>query len=186
MMNNVIKLAVAGVLAFMGCSDDKSAGAAIEPNTVAENSSSSVVANTSSSTDVVNSSSAAMPSIEFNTEPTTVLSVSQGEVSVYAAENGAEASCSVGQKVYTLRFIINENRSMQKMLYLDNFGSDCDSILNLFKLSCTRGIWDFAWGPTCLGNGRLKASYPQTSCRTSRASRRADGNGRGASSLLQP
>ena len=166
-MNNVIKLAVAGVLAFMGCSDDKSAGAAIEPNTVAENSSSSVVANVSSSsdavnisssTDVVNSSSAAMPSIEFNTEPTTVLSVSQGEVSVYAAENGAEASCSVGQKVYTLRFIINENRSMQKMLYLDNFGSDCDSILNLFKLSCTRGIWDFAWGPTCLGNGRLKAS----------------------------
>ena len=132
MMNNIIKFAVAGVLAFMGCSEEKSAGAAIEPNAVAENSSSSVVANISSSTDVVNSSSDAMPSIEFNTEPTTVLSVSQGEVSVYAAENGAEASCSVGKKVYTAKFSINENRAMQKMLYLDNFGSDCDSIFNLY------------------------------------------------------
>ena len=158
MMNNVIKLAVAGVLAFMGCSDDKTAGAAIEPNTVAENSSSSVVANTSSSTDVVNSSSAAMPSIEFNTEPTTVLSVSQGEVSVYAAENGAEASCSADHRAYTVKFIVNEDRSMLKMLYLENFGSDCDSIFNLFKRSCVRGIWGGDPEASCSGNGRLKAS----------------------------
>ena len=157
-MNKVIKLAVVVVLAFMGCSDDKSAGAAIEPSTVAQNSSSSVAVDISSSTEVVNSSSDAMPSIEFKTEPTKVLSVSRGEVAVYAAEHGAEASCSVGQKVYTLRFIINENRSVQKMLYLDNFGSDCDSIFNLFKRSCARGIWNFASGADCSGNGRLKAS----------------------------
>ena len=166
MMNNIIKFAVAGVLAFMGCSEEKSAGAAIEPNAVAENSSSSVVANISSSsdavnisssTDVVNSSSDAMPSIEFNTEPTTVLSVSQGEVSVYAAENGAEASCSVGKKVYTAKFSINENRAMQKMLYLDNFGSDCDSIRELFKRSCVRGVWTIAPDASCKENGRLKA-----------------------------
>ena len=157
-MNKVIKLAVAGVLAFMGCSDDKVAGAAIEPNTVAENSSSSVAVNISSSTDVVHSSSGAMPSIEFRTEPTKVLSVSQGEVSVYAAENGAEASCSTEHRAYTVKFIVNEDRSMLKMLYLNNFGSDCDSIFNLFKRSCVRGIWSLDPEASCSGNGQLKAS----------------------------
>ena len=157
-MNKVIKLAVAGVLAFMGCSDDKVAGAAIEPNTVAENSSSSVAVNISSSTDVVHSSSGAMPSIEFKTEPTKVLSVSQGEVSVYAAENGAEASCSTEHRAYTVKFIVNEDRSMLKMLYLNNFGSDCDSIFNLFKRSCVRGIWSLDPEASCSGNGQLRAS----------------------------
>ena len=166
-MNNIMKLTVTAALAFMGCTDEKSAGAAIEPNAVAQNSSSSVVANISSSsdavnisssTDVVNSSSDAMPSIEFNTEPTTVLSVSQGEVSVYAAENGAEASCSTEHRAYTVKFIVNEDRSMLKMLYLNNFGSDCDSIFNLFKRSCVRGIWSLDPEASCSGNGQLKAS----------------------------
>ncbi len=152
-------LYIAGVFvlcAFYACSSDDSsiAGSTTIPNATAENSSSSEINTSSSSTN----STVTKQDIVFATAATSVKKIAQGEVSVYAAENGAEASCSVGQKVYTLRFIINENRSMQKMLYLDNFGSDCDSILNLFKLSCTRGIWDFAWGPTCLGNGRLKAS----------------------------
>ncbi|MBQ3715804.1 MAG: hypothetical protein II892_09540 [Fibrobacter sp.] len=166
------------VLAACSSDDSSVAGTTTIPNASAEVTSSSDKGSstsgdeiTNSSDDVVESSSGnevvgsssskgddELQSIIFSTEATSKKPLQRGEVSVYAAENGAEASCSVGQKVYTLRFIINEDRSMQKMLYLDNFGSDCDSIFDLFKRSCVRGVWSVASGAACSGNGRLKAS----------------------------
>ena len=166
------------VLAACSSDDSSVAGTTTIPNASAEVTSSSDKGSstsgdeiTNSSNDVVESSSGnevvgsssskgddELQSIIFSTEATSKKPLQRGEVSVYAAENGAEASCSVGQKVYTLRFIINEDRSMQKMLYLDNFGSDCDSIFDLFKRSCVRGVWSVASGAACSGNGRLKAS----------------------------
>ncbi len=165
------------VLAACSSDDSSVAGTTTIPNASAEITSSSDKSSSSSGDEVTNSSDDVESSsgkevvgsssskgddevqeIVFSTEATSKKPLQRGEVSVYAAENGAEASCSVGQKVYTLRFIMNEDRSMQKMLYLDNFGSDCDSIFNLFRRSCVRGILGVASGTACSGNGRLKAS----------------------------
>ncbi len=165
------------VLAACSSDDSSVAGTTTIPNASAEITSSSDKSSSSSGDEVTNSSDDVESSsgkevvgsssssgddevqeIVFSTEATSKKPLQRGEVSVYAAENGAEASCSVGQKVYTLRFIMNEDRSMQKMLYLDNFGSDCDSIFNLFKRSCVRGIWSVNPEAACSGNGRLKAS----------------------------
>lgn len=165
------------VLAACSSDDSSVAGTTTIPNASAEITSSSDKGSSSSGDEVTNSSDDVESSsgkevavsssskgddevqdIVFSTEATSKKPLQRGEVSVYAAENGAEASCSVGQKVYTLRFIMNEDRSMQKMLYLDNFGSDCDSIFNLFKRSCVRGIWSVNPEAACSGNGRLKAS----------------------------
>ncbi|MBO4712962.1 MAG: hypothetical protein J5615_03615 [Fibrobacter sp.] len=165
------------VLAACSSDDSSVAGTTTIPNASAEITSSSDKGSSSSGDEVTNSSDDVESSsgkevvgsssssgddevqeIVFSTEATSKKPLQRGEVSVYAAENGAEASCSADQRAYTVKFIVNEDRSMYKMLYLDNFGSDCDSIFNLFKRSCVRGIWGVDPETACSGNGRLKAS----------------------------
>ena len=139
-MNNAIKLTIAaGILAMMGCSDDSLSGAAIDPSTVAYNSSSSVMSSSSVET---NLSSSYVPSysIDFTTKPTQVLALTRGEVSVYGEEYGAEASCSAYNRGFMARFSVAHAHMFEKSMMITNFGDACDSVYNVFKKSCASGI----------------------------------------------
>ena len=202
-MTRILKLSMAAsLLMFAACSDDKVTGAAIEPNSTAQNNSSaneelsnlpenfssssnsveqngsSTIAEQSSSSTAdtkVNSSSAANQnssssetmlisnateiehSIIFSSKPTKQISLPQGGISVYGEENGAEATCSIGNKSYMTRFSIGENKSIEKNIFLQNFGSDCNIIFEAFKNSCPSGVISVASDAACNERGTLKA-----------------------------
>ena len=165
-MNNVIKLTMAaGILALAACSDDSVSGAAIEPSTVAHNSSSSVVSsssvetNVSSSSVFLPSSSSYVPnySIDFTTKPTQVLALTRGNVSVYGEENGAEASCSAYNRQYLAQFSLAHAHIFEKTAFLSHFGSACDSIFEKFKKSCASGVVTPSSNAACDETGSLKA-----------------------------
>lgn len=156
-MNNVIKLTMAaGILALAACSDDTMSGAAIEPSTVAHNSSSSVMSSSSVET---NLSSSYVPnySIDFTTKPTQVLALTRGEVSVYGEENGAEASCSAYNRQYLAQFSLAHAHIFEKTAFLSHFGSACDSIFEKFKKSCASGVVTPSSNAACDETGSLKA-----------------------------
>ena len=156
-MNNAIKLTiVAGILAMMGCSDDTVSGAAIEPSTVAHNSSSSVMSSSSVET---NLSSSYVPSysIDFTTKPTQVLALTRGEVSVYGEEYGAEASCSAYNRGFMARFSVAHAHMFEKSMMITNFGDACDSVYNVFKKSCASGIVVDSPEGACNNGGTFKA-----------------------------
>ena len=150
-------LYIAGALtlcALAGCSSDNpsSAGSTTIPNATAENSSSSEEA-TSSTSDAKND-------ITFASAPTAAKKIAQGEVKVYGQEYGAEATCSAGKysstKEYISRIHINESNTMERSLMLRNFGSACDSLLSIFKESCSSGLVHIVDAARCR-NGDLKA-----------------------------
>lgn len=156
-MNNAIKLTIAaGILAMMGCSDDTVSGAAIEPSTVAHNSSSSVMSSSSVET---NLSSSYVPSysIDFTTKPTQVLALTRGEVSVYGEEYGAEASCSAYNRGFMARFSVAHAHMFEKSMMITNFGDACDSVYNVFKKSCASGIVVDSPEGACNNGGTFKA-----------------------------
>lgn len=162
MLNLKKNLYIAGAFALCAlaaCSSDNpsSAGSTTMPNATAENS--------SSSEEVVSSSSinSFVPGkdIVFTTAATSVKKFAQGEVTVYGKENGAEATCSAGKyastKEYLARISIADGETMERTIWLHNFGSACDNIYKAFQESCNSGLVDVAPDAVCSGNGNLKA-----------------------------
>ena len=128
-MNNAIKLTiVAGILAMMGCSDDSLSGAAIEPSTVAHNSSSSIANNSSNSN--------AASTISFSTAVTSAMVVDNAQISVYGEENGAAATCTADEKFYSAKMKISHG-VIEQSLEVKNLGSTCDRVLDDFLKSCS-------------------------------------------------
>lgn len=161
MLNLKKNLYIAGAFALCAlaaCSSDNpsSAGSTTMPNATAENSSSSEEVTSSSS---INSSEPKQD-IFFATAATSVKKIAQGEVAIYGQEYGAEATCSAGKyastKEYMARIKIADGETMERTLYLRNFGSACDSLLEAFKESCTSGLVDLVADAACSGNGNLK------------------------------
>ena len=128
-MNNVIKLTMAaGLLALAACSDDSVSDAAIEPSTMANNSSSSVANNSSASMNVP-------VRIAFSSKVTEVLNVDNADISVYGEENGAEAGCTADGKSFEAELKVNDGL-VENSIEVKNFGSSCDSVLAEFVASC--------------------------------------------------
>lgn len=135
-MNNVIKLTMAaGLLALAACSDDSVSDAAIEPSTMANNSSSSVANNSSASMNVP-------VRIAFSTKVTEVLNVDNADISVYGEENGAEAGCTADGKSFEAELKVNDGL-VENSIEVKNFGSSCDSVLAEFVASCQSGALVF-------------------------------------------
>lgn len=173
---NLIIAGSISLFALAACFSDEgsTAGAAIEPNAIAENSSSSVDVSSSggessSSEDIASSSSAAgdVQDIVFSTKATMKMPLRQGEVVVYGEEKGAMASCFAGKssntKSYTAKISVIDGHKMERTLSLKNFGSDCDSIYQAFKDSCPSDFLLIASDAACSetkGNnqGNLKVS----------------------------
>lgn len=152
-MNNVIKLTMAaGLLALAACSDDSVSGAAIEPSTMANNSSSSKA----------NGSSASMngPSqIVFSTKATKVMNVDNVDISVYGEENGAEAACTADEKSYEAKLKV-DNGLVENSIEVKNFGSSCDSVLAEFVASCESMVFIYNGSnkmESCDENGNVTA-----------------------------
>jgi hypothetical protein len=147
------------LIALAACSSDESstAGATVDPNAIAEIS--------SSSGDISGSSSSKNQStkqdIEFSTEATARAPLPMGELTVYGKENGAEATCSAGKyantREYLARISIADGETMERTILLRNFGSACDDIYKAFQESCRSGLVDVALDAVCSGNGNLKA-----------------------------
>ncbi len=162
MLNLKKNLYIAGALALCAlaaCSSDNpsSAGSTTMPNATAENSSSSEEVASSSSIN----SFVPGKDIVFTTAATSVKKFAQGEVTVYGKENGAEATCSAGKyastKEYLARISIADGETMERTIWLHNFGSACDNIYKAFQESCNSGLVDVAPDAVCSGNGNLKA-----------------------------
>lgn len=162
MLNLKKNLYIAGALALCAlaaCSSDNpsSAGSTTMPNATAENSSSSEEVASSSSVN----SFVPGKDIVFTTAATSVKKFAQGEVTVYGKENGAEATCSAGKyastKEYLARISIADGETMERTIWLHNFGSACDNIYKAFQESCNSGLVDVAPDAVCSGNGNLKA-----------------------------
>lgn len=162
MLNLKKNLYIAGAFALCAlaaCSSDNpsSAGSTTMPNATAENSSSSEEVASSSSVN----SFVPGKDIVFATAATSVKKITQGEITVYGKENGAEATCSAGKyastKEYLARISIADGETMERTIGLHNFGSACDSLLEAFRESCTSGLVDVAPDAVCSGNGNLKA-----------------------------
>lgn len=120
-MNNVIKLTMAaGLLALAACSDDSVSDAAIEPSTMANNSSASMNVPVR---------------IAFSTKVTEVLNVDNADISVYGEENGAEAGCTADGKSFEAELKVNDGL-VENSIEVENFGSSCDSVLAEFVASC--------------------------------------------------
>lgn len=162
MLNLKKNLYIAGAFALCAlaaCSSDNpsSAGSTTMPNATAENSSSSEEVASSSSVN----SFVPGKDIVFTTAATSVKKFAQGEVTVYGKENGAEATCSAGKyastKEYLARISIADGETMERTIWLHNFGSACDNIYKAFQESCNSGLVDVAPDAVCSGNGNLKA-----------------------------
>ena len=162
MLNLKKNLYIAGAFALCAlaaCSSDNpsSAGSTTMPNATAENSSSSEEVASSSSIN----SFVPGKDIVFTTAATSVKKFAQGEVTVYGKENGAEATCSAGKyastKEYLARISIADGETMERTIWLHNFGSACDNIYKAFQESCNSGLVDAAPDAVCSGNGNLKA-----------------------------
>lgn len=162
MLNLKKNLYIAGAFALCAlaaCSSDNpsSAGSTTMPNATAENSSSSEEVASSSSIN----SFVPGKDIVFTTAATSVKKFAQGEVTVYGKENGAEATCSAGKyastKEYLARISIADGETMERTIWLHNFGSACDNIYKAFQESCNSGLVDVAPDAVCSGNGNLKA-----------------------------
>ncbi len=150
-MNNTIKLTIAaGFLAMMGCSDDSLSGAAIDPSTVALNSSSSNASDIGNSID---------SSIVFSTAVTSAMVVESAQISVYGEENGAAATCTADEKFYSAKMKISHG-VIEQSLEVKNLGSTCESVLDDFLGSCSsvavvyNGVNS---KKTCDENGNVKA-----------------------------
>lgn len=162
MLNLKKNLYIAGAFALCAlaaCSSDNpsSAGSTTMPNATAENSSSSEEVASSSSVN----SFVPGKDIVFTTAATSVKKIAQGEVTVYGKENGAEATCSAGKyastREYLARISIADGETMERTIWLHNFGSACDNIYKAFQESCNSGLVDVAPDAVCSGNGNLKA-----------------------------
>ncbi len=144
------------LIAFAACSSDESstAGATIDPNAIAEISSSSGGSSSSKN-------QSTKQDIEFSTEATARAPLPMGELTVYGKENGAEATCSAGKyantREYLARISIADGETMERTIWLRNFGSACDDIYKAFQESCNSGLVDVAPDAVCSGNGDLKA-----------------------------
>ena len=162
--------------ALAACSSDSptTAGSTTIPNATAAISSSSDEVTTSSSDNAITSSAGeeinssssnnetiGKQDIIFTTTPTAKKAISQGEVVVYGNENGAEASCSAGKyastKKYLARISIADGETMERTIWLRNFGNACNDIYKAFQESCNSGLVDVAPDAVCSGNGDLKA-----------------------------
>lgn len=162
MLNLKKNLYIASALALCAlyaCSSDDSsiAGSTTIPNATAENSSSSEDVTSSSSANFIDPKQ----DIVFATAATSVKKITQGEVTVYGKENGAEATCSAGKyastKEYLARLSIADGKTMNRTIRLRNFGSACEDIYKAFQESCSFGVVDVAPDAVCSGNGNLKA-----------------------------
>ena len=144
------------LIALAACSSDESstAGATVDPNAIAEISSSSGGSSSSKN-------QSTKQDIEFSTEATARAPLPMGELTVYGKENGAEATCSAGKyastKKYLARISIADGETMERTIGLYNFGSACNDIYKAFQESCNSGLVDVAPDAVCSGNGDLKA-----------------------------
>ena len=119
------------LITIAACSSDETstAGAAIEPNAIAENSSSS--SNPGSSP-----ASFDIPKITFRTAATSVVALDGGELKTFESENGAAAECTADEKSYASKIQIDADGIVKHSLELKKLGSVCDSVLAEFVASC--------------------------------------------------
>ncbi len=110
-------------------SSDKLTGATIDPDAIAQNSSSS--SNPESSL-----ASSVFPEIAFKTAATSVVALDGGELKTFEAENGASAECTGDEKSYISKIQIDADGVVKNSLELKNFGSGCDSVLAEFITLC--------------------------------------------------
>lgn len=143
------KLITAGSIALVAlaaCSSDEpsTAGATVDPNTVAKNDS-LLEANT----------------ITFKTQATAVTTSLQNlDIDVYNQENGAKAFCATDEREFTAKIKIDATYAIAKSLELKNFGSDCDSILEAFRASCGDSKIIVDPNKACNENGDVFAICP--------------------------
>ena len=149
--------------ALSACSSDNpsSAGSTTIPNAIAENSSSSEELVSSNSIEQSSNSSIVEKDIFFATAATSTKKITEGEVTVYGKENGAQASCSAGKstnkKLYEAKISITSEFTMERTLLLRNFGNACDSLFNAFKESCPSEFMQVAADMSCNNEkGNLK------------------------------
>ena len=155
-MSNIIKMtAVAGFFALVACSDDSLSGAAIEPNTVAHNSSSSVADASSSSSSPRYSNN--VPEITFVSQPTKVASVAAVTLSEYEQEFGAEASCNADGKSYVSKIKALSDTTFVRSIELRNMGSDCEAIFLAFVESCPNHLAIGSVEASCSSEGSVDA-----------------------------
>ena len=154
MLNLKQKFYIIGSLALIAlaaCSSDSpsTAGSTTIPNATAEISSSSL------------NEPIGKQDYVFTTAPTAKKTLPQGELVVYGLENGATASCSAGKyastKEYIASIVIIDGETMERNLWLGNFGDACNDILNAFKESCSSGLVEIVPDAACNESGDLKA-----------------------------
>ena len=160
------KLIAAGSIALVAlaaCSSDEpsTAGATVDPNTVAENDSipfegdnpiipelkDICYSNRDSSTNQDSASSLCGADLDFSfyskitafeTEPTSLSSdMDSLDVKLYDKENGAAATCTAGDQSFDAKFKMEARYGyIFKTLTMHNVGAACDSILQEFQDAC--------------------------------------------------
>ena len=119
-------------LALLGaCSDSNStAGATIDPDTVATNSSNSTSTNSSNNISTID--------IHFTTEPTSVQSAKNVKLSIFGDENGASGECFADGKTYAAKIQVRSGDKLEILtsLEIEEYPDKCDNLYKEFKYEC--------------------------------------------------
>ena len=147
---------------MIGCSNESVSGAAIEPNTMAHNSSSSMVSSSSVEPGLSSSSSSPkysdnVPEITFLSQPSKVASVAAVTLSEYEQEFGAEASCSADGKSYVSKIKATSDTTFVRSIELRNMGSECEAIFLAFVESCPNHLAIGSVEASCSAEGSVDA-----------------------------
>jgi hypothetical protein len=146
MLNLKNNLYFAGVLALCilaACSSDapSTAGSSTIPNATAHNDSASI-ANL----------------IVFNTNPIRLkTNVENLEINIYDKENGASASCVVGEQSYYAEIMVKPSKMTLKWIRMENVEDVCDSVVQSFKSLCNKDSSIIAGDGFCSATGDLYA-----------------------------
>lgn len=81
-----------------------------------------------------------------------------GKIDVHAEENGASAECEVDEMSYIAKFKLKQYNQIAQSLDLKNYGSSCDSVLDVFKKSCMLKSEKDLFSGACKENGKLTAT----------------------------
>lgn len=92
--------------------------------------------------------------IVYHTDSLSVVSLNGIQINAYSAEKGVTITCEEDQKFYDARVKVNDDNRVEKYLSLHKFGNDCDSIFNVFKMSC--GSDNAQLAGTCDESGNLE------------------------------
>lgn len=131
MKKSIITAGVLGILVFAGCSDDKVSGNAIEPNGVADLSSSSNTEGSSPSTYTLNIDEI----YTFTTPASERTQLGLVKLDTYREENAASASCAV--KAQELSGAVRIGNGLITRAYSGkNLKADIDDLVYMFQKSC--------------------------------------------------